>query len=133
VIVTEDLFSYRTVAQKINFSHQVCHFHVRRWVGRTLKQLQEMIPKEWLWVREKIRPLLETLPPEGSKRLYALWNQLPGRLSKPDQPRTLMEQLCDLLLRLREHSHTYTLLICDCAYAKLILEGHLPCDSLLSL
>ena len=30
----------------------------------------------------------ELEPPEGSKCLYALWKQLPGCRSQPDQPRT---------------------------------------------
>ena len=30
----------------------------------------------------------ELEPPEGSKCLYALWKQLPGLRSQPDQPRT---------------------------------------------
>jgi transposase-like protein len=107
VIVTDDLFSYKIVAEKLQLGHQICQFHVRRWVGKTLKQLQEAIPKDWLWVLDEIHELLEALPPEGSKRLYALWKQLPGRQSKPDQPRTPMEQLRDLLLRLSEHWHTY--------------------------
>jgi len=107
VIVTDDLFSYKVVAEKLQLGHQVCQFHVRRWVGKTLKELQETVPKEWLWVLDEIRQLLEVLPPEGSKRLYALWKQLPGRRSKPDQPRTPLEQLRDLLLRLSEHWHNY--------------------------
>jgi len=107
VIVSDDLFSYKIVAEKLQLGHQVCQFHVRRWVGKTLKELQETIPKEWLWVLEEIRQLLETLLPESSKRLYALWKQLPGRQSKPDQPRTPLEQLRDLLLRLSEHWYKY--------------------------
>jgi len=107
VIVSDDLFSYKIVAEKLQLDHQVCQFHVRRWVGKTLKELQETIPKEWLWVLEEIRQLLETLLPESSKRLYALWKQLPGRQSKPDQPRTPLEQLRDLLLRLSEHWYKY--------------------------
>lgn len=107
VIVSDDLFSYKIVAEKLQLDHQVCQFHVRRWVGKALKELQETIPKEWLWVLEEIRQLLETLLPESSKRLYALWKQLPGRQSKPDQPRTPLEQLRDLLLRLSEHWHNY--------------------------
>jgi transposase len=89
VIVSDDLFSYKIVAEKLQLGHQVCQFHVRRWVGKTLNQLQETIPEEWLWVLDEIRQLLETLLPEGSKRLYALWKQLPGRRSKPDQPRLI--------------------------------------------
>lgn len=107
VIVTDDLFSYKVVVEKLQLGHQVCQFHVRRWVGKTLKELQETVPKEWLWMLDEIRQLLDVLPPEGSKRLYALWKQLPGRRSKPDQPRTPLEQLRDLLLRLSEHWHNY--------------------------
>jgi len=107
LIVSDDLLSYKIVAEKLQLGHQVCQFHVRRWVGKTLKQLQETIPKEWLWVLDEIQELLETLLPESSKRLYALWKQLPGRRSKPDQPRTPLEQLRDLLLRLSEHWHNY--------------------------
>ena len=107
VIVTDDRFSYKIVAEKLQLGHQVCQFHVRRWVGKTLKELQETIPKEWLWVLEEIRQLLDVLPPEGSKTLYALWKQLPGRRSLPGQTRSTMEQLRDLLLRLSEDWQNY--------------------------
>ena len=69
LIVTDDLFSYKIVAEKLQLGHQVCQFHVRRWVGKTLKELQETIPKEWLWVLEEIRQLIDLLPPQGSKTL----------------------------------------------------------------
>ena len=85
VIVTDDLSSYKIVAEKLQLGHQVCQFHVRRWVGKTLKDLQETIPKEWLWIVEEVRQLLDVLHPEGSQRLHALWKQLPGRSSRPDQ------------------------------------------------
>lgn len=107
VIVTDDLFSYKIVAQKLQLGHQVCQFHVRRWVGKTLKELQETIPKEWLWVLDEIRQLIDFLPLEGSKTLYTLWKQLPGRRSLPRQARSAMEQLRDLLLRLSEHWQNY--------------------------
>jgi transposase-like protein len=107
VIVTDDLSSYSIVAEKLQLGHQVCQFHVRRWVGKTLKELQETIPKEWLWVLEDIRKLLEVLPPDGSQTLYALWKQLPGRRSKRNQSRSALEQLRDLLLRLSQDWHRY--------------------------
>lgn len=107
VMVTDDLFSYKIVAEKLQLGHQICQFHVRRWVGKTLKELQETVPKEWLWVLEEIRQLLDLLPPEGSKTLYALWKQLPGRRSWPGQTRSAMEQLRDLLLRLSEDWQNY--------------------------
>ena len=56
---------------------------------------------------EEIRELMEFLPPDGNKRLYALWKQLPGRRSKPDQARFALEQLRDLLLRLSQDWQRY--------------------------
>ena len=107
VIVTDDLSSYKIVAEKLQLGHQVCQFHVRRWVGKTLKQLQETVSKEWLWVLQEVRELLEFLPFDGSQRLYALWKQLPGRRSLPHQSRSSLEQLRDLVLRLSQEWHTY--------------------------
>ncbi len=107
VIVTDDLFSYKVVSEKLQLEHQVCQFHVRRWVGKTLKELQTSLPKEWLWVLDEIRELLDFLPPDGRKQLYALWKQLPGRRSKPNQARLALEQLRDLLLRLSQDWQRY--------------------------
>lgn len=107
VIVTDDLFSYKIVAEQLQLGHQICQFHVRRWVGKALRELQETIPKEWLWVLDEIHNLIDLLLPEGSQALYALWKKLPGRRSKPDQPRSPMEQLRDLLLRLSQDWHIY--------------------------
>jgi transposase-like protein len=107
VIVTDDLSSYKVVAEKLQLTHQVCQFHVRRWVSKTLKELQETLPKQWLWVLEEIHHLLDVLPPDGSKTLYALWKQLPGRHSKQNQARLALEQLRDLVLRLSQDWHRY--------------------------
>ena len=107
VIVTDDLSSYKIVAEKLQLGHQICQFHVRRWVGKALRELQETIPKEWLWVLEEIHNLIHLLPPDGSQTLYALWKKLPGHRSKRDQPRSPLEQLRDLLLRLSQDWQNY--------------------------
>ncbi len=83
VIVTDDLQVYRYVTQQLQVGHQVCQFHVRRWIGKTLKGLQETVPKEWQWVLGEVHELIEFLPPEGDKRLYALWKQLGVRRRGP--------------------------------------------------
>lgn len=103
VIVTDDLVMYKIVAQRMNLEHQICQFHVRRWVGRTLKELENALPKEWLWVVAEIKELMEELPPEGDKRLYALWKQVAVRRGKRTDPLTPIDQLRDLLLRLSEN------------------------------
>lgn len=107
VIVTDDLSSYKIVSEKLQLGHQICQFHVRRWVGKALRELQETIPKEWLWVLEEIHNLIDLLPPDGSQTLYALWKQVPGRRSKRDQPRSPLEQLRALLLRLSQDWQNY--------------------------
>jgi transposase-like protein len=108
VIVSDDLASYRFVAEKLQLGHQVCQFHVRRWVGRTIKELRETVPKEWLWMLDEIHELIDVLPPEGSQRLYELYKQLAVRRSSPKQKLSPLQQLRSLLLRLSEHWHTYT-------------------------
>ena len=102
VIVTDDLVMYKVVAQKLNVEHQICQFHVRRWVGKTLKELQNTLSKEWLYVLEEIKELMEELPPDGDKRLYALWKQVKAPGGRHSSQFTPIDQLRDLLIRLSE-------------------------------
>ena len=76
-------------------------------MGRTLRELKERLPRDWLWVLEEIKSLLEELPPEGSRRLYELWKQIPERRVGQGQPLSPLSQLRALLIRLSEHWHSY--------------------------
>jgi transposase-like protein len=107
VIVTDDLVSYKVVSKKLDLEHQVCQFHVRRWVGRTLHELQTTVPKEWLWVLEEIKQLLAELPPEGGRRLFELWKQIPERRFGQSGSRSPLELLRNLLIRMSEHWPNY--------------------------
>jgi len=107
VIVTDDLVSYKKVAEKLDLEHQICQFHVRRWVGKALHELQESVPKEWLWVLEEIKRLLGELPPEGGQRLFELWKQIPERRTGQAGPLSPMTQLRHLLIRMSEHWPNY--------------------------
>ncbi len=107
VIVTDDLVSYKVVAQKLDLEHQVCQFHVRRWVGKTLHELQTTVPKEWLWVLEEIKQLLAELPPEGGQRMFELWKQIPERRFGQSGARSPLELLRNLLIRMSEHWPNY--------------------------
>jgi transposase-like protein len=107
VIVTDDLASYKRVAEKLDLEHQVCQFHVRRWVGRALHDLGESVPEEWLWVLEEIKGLLEQLPPDGGRRLFDLWRQIPGSRIRPEGTLTPLAQLRNLLIRLSEDWQNY--------------------------
>lgn len=107
VIVTDDLFAYHVIAEKLDLEHQVCQFHVRRWVGKTLHALRESVPKEWLWVIDEVKQLMQDLPPTGSRRLLELWKQIPEKRVGRDQPLSPLDQLRYLLLRLSEHWAKY--------------------------
>jgi transposase-like protein len=109
VIVTDDLVHYKTVAQKLDVEHQICQFHVRRWVGRTLKELRVTIPEDWWWVIDEVKLLITELPLEGSRRLFELWKQIPERRAGRDQPLSPLDQLRLLLIRLSEHWPNYRL------------------------
>jgi transposase-like protein len=107
VIVTDDLLAYRKVAEKLGLEQQVCQFHVRRWVGKALRELEKSLPEEWLWVLGEIKQLLAELPPQGSRRLFELWKLIPERRTGQSGERSPLEQLRYLLLRLSEHWASY--------------------------
>jgi len=99
-IVTDDLSNYKEIADELGLGHQICQFHLKRWVNRALKNLEKELPPEWLFVIPKLQDLLQDLPANGSKTLYELWKEMPGRTTKSDEKRTPLEKLRDLVLRL---------------------------------
>lgn len=107
VLVTDDLASYQGLADKLGLEHQICQFHVRRWVGRTLHELKETVPEDWRWVLGEIKQVLADLAPQGSRRLFELWKAIPQRRSGRDEPLAPLDQLRYLLLRLSEHWDRY--------------------------
>jgi len=107
VIVTDDLVSFRPVANQLGLEQQICQFHLRRWVSNALRELQENLSQEWWWVLDEIRRLLAELPPEGSRRLFELWKQVPERRTGQAGARSPLEQLRHLLIRLSEHWDNY--------------------------
>lgn len=106
-IVTDDLATYKEITQELGVGHQICQFHVRRWVGQALRKLEEELPQEWLHVLLTIQHMVDELPVHGSKVLYELWKEIPGRTTAPDEKRTPLEKLRDLVLRLTRDWEKY--------------------------
>lgn len=103
VIVTDDLFSYKQVADGLDLEQQVCQFHLRRWVGRTLHELKDTLPPEWLGVIEETKTLIEELPIQGDRRLVELWRQIPEtRQGRKGSDLSPLDQLRFLLVRLAQ-------------------------------
>lgn len=107
VIVSDDLASYRKVAEQLGVEQQVCQFHVRRWVGLALHELKPTLPPEWLWVLDEVKKLLSELPLEGSRRLFELWKQVPEKRTGQSGERTPLQQLRYILIRMSEHWASY--------------------------
>jgi transposase-like protein len=107
VIVTDDLSLYRGVAEQLEVGHQVCQFHVRRWVGKTCRDLEQKLPEEWLEVLAEAREIIDELSPGGDTRLLELYKQIPGE-RKHGQDWTAVDELRHLLIRLSESWERYT-------------------------
>ena len=106
-IVTDDLATYKRIAQELEIGHQICQFHVRRWVGQALRKLKEELPQEWLHILSTIQQMVDELPVHGSMALYELWKEIPGRATLPDEKRIPLEKLRDLVLRLTRDWEMY--------------------------
>ena len=108
VIVTDDLMTYRTVADQLGLEHQVCQFHLRRWVGRALHELKETVPTEWVEVVEETKMIVKDLPIQGDRRLLELWRQIPEtRQGRNGSELSPLDQLRNLLVRLAENWRRY--------------------------
>ena len=108
VVVTDDLESYKQVAEDLGLEQQVCQFHVRRWVGRTLRELAGTIPPEWQDLLDEVGQILADLPRHGDRRLLELWRQIPARRTgRKDEPLSALERLRLLLVRLAEDWDRY--------------------------
>jgi hypothetical protein len=76
---------------------------MRRRVGQILRELRGSVPEEWHWMLDEVQELLAELPPQGNRRIFELWKQIPEReLAKVEKGMPL-ERLRDLLTRGSEH------------------------------
>ena len=109
VLVTDDLNEAAQVAEQLGLQHQVCQFHLIRWVERALRELQSEIQTEWRWALERIHLLVKELPATGSAELFALYEQLPAERKARRARASPMYRLRQLVLRLSEHWGRYRL------------------------
>jgi hypothetical protein len=102
VIVTDDLASYKQVADALDLEQQVCQFHLRRWVGRALHDLKATLPPEWLPVVEETKTIVAELPLHGDRRLLELSRQTGTRQGRNGSEFTPLDQLHLILVRLAQ-------------------------------
>jgi len=108
VVVSDDLSSYRVVTEGMGLEHQVCQFHVRRWVSRAVRKLRGKVPKEWEWVLDEVKGCVEELAGDGGRRLYEVWKQIPDKGVRRGERLSPLGQLRAMVLRLSENWGRYT-------------------------
>jgi transposase-like protein len=73
VLVTDDLATYKPVVRTLGLRHQVCLTHVRKWVGKRLRQIDEADEEKSL-----IRDIVRELPTDGGAQLMRLEQRVRG-------------------------------------------------------
>lgn len=109
VLVSDDLAEYGQVAEQLGLQHQVCHFHMLRWVERTLRELQGALHTKWQGLLERLRQLVQDLPATGAHELFALYEQLPLKRKRRGARASPLYRLRQLVLRLSEQWAKYRL------------------------
>lgn len=120
VMVTDDLTTYNSVEAELGVSRQACRFHMLRWVGKSLLDLEKKLSveeswTEWPGVIEEVRGLVEELPPKGDERLLELWQMVQkecGHRKRREQD-TPLQSLARLLVGLMENWRRYRLYLTE--------------------
>jgi transposase-like protein len=109
VVVTDDLHSYQTVTEQLGLYHQRCLFHLRRWVGRTVRELRPHLAAEWHGILDQVTALVRALPTDGAIQLLQLWQQLPREGRAHRKHDTALDKLRRLVWRLHHSWADYRL------------------------
>src|SRR5438105_1289948 len=124
VIVTDDLTTYNTVEEELGVERQLCYFHMRRWVGKSLLDLEKKLeveeswpdwPPDWPVVIEEVKQLVEEMPPKGDERLLELWQQVQKECGyrKRREEDSPLQKLARLILQLTENWRKYRLYLTE--------------------
>jgi hypothetical protein len=71
-IVTDDLGVYRAVARQHYGERSVGWYPWRRWVGRSLRALEQALPALGRALVAQVRRMVRELPADGAAPLWAL-------------------------------------------------------------
>jgi transposase-like protein len=123
VIVTDDLTTYNTVEEELGefgVERQLCRFHMLRWVGKSLLELEKKLEGEedwpqWPGVVAEVRQLVEEMPPKGDERLLELWQEVHKECGwrKRREQDTPLQKLARLILGLMENWGRYRLYLTE--------------------
>jgi transposase-like protein len=107
VLVTDDLGSYAGATEQLGAARQGCRFHLARWVGRPLRDLEpELGPAEQALL-PTLRTILARLEADGDRQLLELWQSLRAGPHPRAGPRAAATRLWRLLGWLSERWASY--------------------------
>ena len=72
-VATADLYTYKSVVDKLGLEHQVCVTHVRKNAARRLHKV-----KGWQGYKSRLRNLLDELPDDGASGCW-IWSARLGK------------------------------------------------------
>ncbi len=105
VIVTDELPTYNLVARALDLRQAHCRFHLKRRVGRLIKNFESELG-------EQVKPLLDEvrqsgrrplLPQDGGKKLLRLGLEIKARFDPNKEVQEPLYRLRQFILRLSEH------------------------------
>lgn len=108
VIVTDDLKELAVAAQHLGLAHQVCHFHLLRWLWHALNKLRPQLEETHQVLIDQIWQMAKERPAGAQLRLFAIWQQLQARRAKETKTSALY-RLRLLVLKLQENWQKYAL------------------------
>jgi transposase-like protein len=107
VLVTDDLASYQVVAEHLGLERHGCHFHLLRWVGRALADLERQLGDDWQPTLAAVRTIVRQGAADGDAQLLEIWHSLQDVPHGRAGTRTPETRLWLLTLRLSERWHSY--------------------------
>lgn len=107
VLVTDDLASYRVLAEQLDLERQGCQFHLQRWVGRALAGLERQLDDAWRPIVAAVRHIVREGAADGDAQLLAIWQTLQDVPHGRAGARSPETRLWLLTLRLSERWQSY--------------------------
>jgi transposase-like protein len=108
VLVSDDLKELALAAQRLQLGHQVCHFHLLRWLWYALEKLRRQLDEAQHELLDEVWRIMKERPPDGRVRLFELWEGVHVRRSRGSSTSALY-RLRLLILRLQDNWEKYTL------------------------
>lgn len=108
VVVTDDLRELAVAVKALHCDHQICHFHLLRWLWRALEKLRQELEPKYHPLLDEVWQLAKTRPSEAQVRLFDLWQGIESR-HKRDEQAVALYRLRLIILRLHDNWKKYTL------------------------